>query len=121
MSEAPSNPPPPCHEVQKSIQDQENLSKMYGNEIDVNQEKVISLLKKMIVRSHFHCQQAFIAGGVASGQIRDGMKHSAFTAGEDGVAASFSSLELPDEFSKGPMKAFLNTLLDSLESFLPAF
>ena len=121
MSESASNPPPPCHEVQKSIQDQENLSKMYGNEIDVNQEKVISLLKKMIVRSHFHCQQAFIAGGVASGQIRDGMKHSAFTAGEDGVAASFSSLELPDEFSKGPMKAFLNTLLDSLESFLPAF
>lgn len=112
---------PPCHVVQKSIQDQENLSKMYGNEIDINQEKVISLLKKMIVRTHFHCQQGFVAGGVASGQIRDGINHSSFTASEDSVAASFASLDLPDEFSKGPMKGFLNTLLDSLESFLPAF
>ena len=33
-------PSPPCYEVQKSIQDRENLSKMYGNEIDSNQEKV---------------------------------------------------------------------------------
>ena len=75
----------------------------------------------MIVRSHFHRQQSFIAGGVVSGYIREGMKHSAFMAGEDGAAASFSSLELRDEFSKGPMKAFANSLLDSLESFCLCF
>jgi hypothetical protein len=78
-------------------------------------------LKRLLVAKHFHCQRLFTIEMYLARKLTDPLRYTAYTADGSEIGANFAALLLPEDFSKTPVKSFLNTLLDSLEDFLPAF
>lgn len=110
--------------LQKEIQRQMAESSLVDGQIDTHQESVIQLLKQTIIEKHYYVQRLFMAESYYEGRCfnpSDILKEKVFVSENKKVYDNFAALDLPPDFSKGPMKAFLNTLLESLESFLPAF
>ena len=110
--------------LQREIQRLAAESTLVDNQIDLHQESVVQLLKQTIIEKHYYVQRIFMVEYYYEGKCADPhdiLKEKVFQNENKKVYDNFAALDLPQEFSKGPMKAFLNTLLESLESFLPAF
>ena len=110
--------------LQREIQRLSAESTLVDNQIDLHQENVVQLLKQTIIEKHYYVQRIFMTEHYYEGKCGDPhdiLKEKVFQNENKKVFDNFAALDLPQEFSKGPMKAFLNTLLESLESFLPAF
>lgn len=111
-----------CYEIYKQILKLNNMSEALDWEIDEYKQKATSLLKELLIQKHLRIQRLFYSEMYISKQIEGPLDQSVFTENCEEVYANFASVVLTDNsFSKGPFKAFLNTLFDSFENFLPAF
>jgi len=110
-----------CSIIRDSIIQQQTFSQILDNQIDSSQEKIIGVLKNLILEKHLFIHRLFISESYHIGNLTNPLSQSVFQTKKINVSENFAALILPSDFTKGPMKAFLNTLLDSLESFLPAF
>lgn len=111
-----------CYEINQQILKVNQMSEALDWEIDEYKQKATSLLKELLIQKHLRIQRLFFTEMYISKQIQEPLDQLVFAENCEEVSANFASLVLPDSnFSKGPFKAFLNTLFDSLESFLPAF
>ncbi|OHT04685.1 hypothetical protein TRFO_27682 [Tritrichomonas foetus] len=107
--------------IQRKIVQQNSESDVLDWRINNYQQQATSLLKDVLIKKHLYIQRLFYTEMYLANRVKCPLEHSAFVSNGEEVYSNFASIILPDDFSKGPMKAFLNTLLDSLESFLPAF
>ena len=110
-----------CYEIRKTILKLNSVAESIDTNIEKLQKSSAQFLRNILFRKHLLLQRLFYTEIYLLGQIPSPIDLAAFTSNGDEVYNNFASVVLPDDFSKGPMKAFLNTLLDSLESFLPAF
>lgn len=108
-----------CYEIQKEILQQKTATEVFNEQIDIHLEEATSNLKKLIIQEHFLSQRLLITELFCSKQIKNPLELSTFTATENDVQVNFASLDLPDDISKNPIKAFLNNLFDNLDTFLP--
>lgn len=111
-----------CYEIYQQILKLNQMSEVLDWEIDEYKQKATSLLKELLIQKHLRIQRLFFSEMYISKQMQGPLDQLVFAENCEEVSVNFASLVLPDSnFSKGPFKAFLNTLFDSLESFLPAF
>lgn len=111
-----------CYDIYQQILKINQMSESLDWGIDEYKQKVTSLLKELLVQKHLRIQRLFFSEMYISKQIEEPLDQLVFAENCEEVSTNFASVVLPDSsFSKGPFKAFLNTLFDSLESFLPAF
>lgn len=113
-----------CNDYQNEVLRQQAASFLVSKHIDEISDDVIRCLKKTIVSKHYYAQRIFSAENfdINSDEcIQEVTKADIFGPQEKNISDNFAAIDLPADFQKGPMKAFLNTLLDSLENFLPAF
>ena len=108
-----------CYEIQNEILQQKTANEVFNQQIDIHLEEATSNLKKFIIQEHFLSQRLLITELFRSKQIKNPLELSTFTATESDVQVNFASLDLPDDISKNPIKAFLNNLFDNLDTFLP--
>lgn len=109
-----------CYEIQNEILEQKTATEVFNKQIDKHLDKATSNLKQFIIQEHFLSQRLLITDLFCSKQIKNPLELSTFTATEDDVQANFASIDLPDDISKNPIKAFLNNLFDNLDTFLPS-
>ncbi|KAH0795928.1 hypothetical protein GPJ56_000176 [Histomonas meleagridis] len=112
---------PTCYDFQQQIKSQKAALQALDSQIDLQQSHATNLLKQTVIKKHLQIQRVFITEEFIRGRIKDPLNTVPFTATDLDVSPNFASLDLPDDFSKGPMKAFLNDFLDSLDNFLPSF
>lgn len=113
-----------CYSYQERIHQQQTAISSLDQQIDFSQSQLTSLLKQTLIKRSLFITRHFIVEEYVNSNLKykgNPLELMSFTNDGSDVSANFASLDLPDDFSKGPMKAFLNNLLDSLETFLPAF
>lgn len=110
-----------CYELQKEIQKQMLHLKVLNEQIDRNQGSVTSMLKQLLVSKYLYINRLHIMENCDKSKIKDILKYFPMQGDKFEIADSFTSLDLPEDFSTVPIKSFLNALFDSFESFLPSF
>jgi len=110
-----------CFHLQERIKKLNIDSQVVDKQIDLNQEKVTGLLKQCLEQSHIRAHRVFLSEQSTQRYNRSILKEKVFATESLEIADSLTSLELPEEFSKVPIKSFLNVFFDNINSFLPVF
>ena len=109
-----------CYEIQDEILQQKMATEVFNKQIDIHQEETTTKVKDLIIHRHFLSQRVLMTElFIYSKNIKNPLELSCFKTTESNVEANFASLDLPDDISKNPIKAFLNNLFDNIDSFLP--
>ncbi|EAX90310.1 hypothetical protein TVAG_446100 [Trichomonas vaginalis G3] len=110
-----------CFELQKEIHKQTLLLKVLNDQIDRNQVSVTTMMKQLLISKFLFINRLTIMENCDKSQMKKFIKQLPMKTDKIEAADSFTSLDLPDDFSTVPFKSFLNSLFDSFEQFLPAF
>ena len=110
-----------CFELQREIKNQTLLSQVLDEQIDANQVSATTLLKKLLISKYIQIHQIFIAEFFEEKADSKILEYACISKQPLEVADSFTSLELPEDFSTVPIKSFMNGLFESFDTFLPGF
>ena len=110
-----------CFELQREIQKQTLLGEVLDEQIDANQISSTTLMKKLLISKYLQINRILVTEYFGTSATSDILNYIFISQNPLIVEDSFTSLDLPEDFSTVPVKTFMNTLFDSFQDFLPHF